>query len=263
MDSFPAGVSETLQYYIYRLIDPRNGDTFYVGKGKGNRLFDHLKAANAQDIAEIQKNDGREFEASEDEISLKIKRLQEIRAACLEVIHVIHRHGISDEKAAYEVEAALIDAYPGLSNLCAGHHSKERGPMHALEIQDKYALPEVELGDDKLLLININSADHTSNEELLERVRYAWRVSITRAEKASYVLAVIRGVVRGAFVAKTWLSATMENFPGKEESIRHRSGFHGEVAPAEVWERYVGDRGKRLPESSKLKSQNPIRYLNC
>ena len=29
---------ESLGRYIYRLIDPRNGETFYVGQGKGNRV---------------------------------------------------------------------------------------------------------------------------------------------------------------------------------------------------------------------------------
>lgn len=37
-DSFPAGVAEQLKWYVYRLIDPRNGETFYVGKGRGNRI---------------------------------------------------------------------------------------------------------------------------------------------------------------------------------------------------------------------------------
>ena len=27
-DSFPDGVSEQLRWYVYRLIDPRNGETF-------------------------------------------------------------------------------------------------------------------------------------------------------------------------------------------------------------------------------------------
>ncbi|MCR2307669.1 hypothetical protein NSX65_32680, partial [Salmonella enterica] len=38
---FPSGVIEHLGWYVYRLIDPRDGSTFYVGKGKGNRVFAH------------------------------------------------------------------------------------------------------------------------------------------------------------------------------------------------------------------------------
>lgn len=31
-------------YYVYCLVDPRNNQTFYIGKGKGNRIFAHRQA---------------------------------------------------------------------------------------------------------------------------------------------------------------------------------------------------------------------------
>lgn len=43
LQEFPSEVFDKLGYYVYRLIDPRNGDTFYVGKGQRNRVFDHIK----------------------------------------------------------------------------------------------------------------------------------------------------------------------------------------------------------------------------
>ncbi|MGN7046702.1 LEM-3-like GIY-YIG domain-containing protein, partial [Neisseria sp. P0001.S010] len=55
----------------------------------------------------------------------------------MEVIHVIHRQGMN-EKTAFEVEADLIDAYPGLSNEQSGHGNREFVSMHVSEIQDKY-----------------------------------------------------------------------------------------------------------------------------
>ena len=45
MKSFTPEVIEKLNYYVYRLIDPRNGQTFYIGKGKGNRVFAHVNEA--------------------------------------------------------------------------------------------------------------------------------------------------------------------------------------------------------------------------
>ena len=36
-EQFPAGASKSLKYYVYRLLDPRNGITFYVGMGRGNQ----------------------------------------------------------------------------------------------------------------------------------------------------------------------------------------------------------------------------------
>jgi hypothetical protein len=40
---FSETVCNSLGNYVYRLIDPRNGETFYVGKGKGNRVFAHIQ----------------------------------------------------------------------------------------------------------------------------------------------------------------------------------------------------------------------------
>lgn len=42
IDAFPSEVIHRLKTYVYRLIDPRDGETFYVGKGKGNRVFAHI-----------------------------------------------------------------------------------------------------------------------------------------------------------------------------------------------------------------------------
>ena len=102
-ERFSSGVVSKLKTYVYRLIDPRNGETFYVGKGKNNRVFSHIRG---------------EHNIEGDDLDNKIRRLRDIRVAEFEVAHVIHRHGM-DNKTALEVEGALIDAYPGLKILLA------------------------------------------------------------------------------------------------------------------------------------------------
>ena len=78
---FTSEVIEQLQYYLYRLIDPRIGQTFYVGKGKENRVYAHINDA-------LKNFDGHSYENNEeDEISEKIKQIREIKAAGFEVIH--------------------------------------------------------------------------------------------------------------------------------------------------------------------------------
>ena len=42
MRRFSKGVSEQLDHYVYLLIDPRNGQTFYIGPGQKNRIFVHV-----------------------------------------------------------------------------------------------------------------------------------------------------------------------------------------------------------------------------
>ena len=124
--SFSPEVAEKLNFYVYRLIDPRNGETFYVGKGKGNRVFAHSEGKAASSNENPKQSE-------------KLELIHEIRAAGLEVTHVIHRHGL-DEAAAFEVEGALLDVYPGLRNQIKGHGSSNRGVMHVQQIIVEHSL---------------------------------------------------------------------------------------------------------------------------
>ena len=244
---FSEHVASKLAHYVYRLTDPRNGTTFYVGRGQGNRVF-----SPARGIA----NSG----SSEDGEALKLKTIRAITAAGFRVAHVIHRHGLSEETAK-EVEAALMDAYPGLSNI-AGGYDNDRGVMHPKEIIERYEAPIAE-AHHKLILINVNRSSDDEND-LLDAVRYAWKIDPRKARRADFVLAVIRGMIRGAFQAKDWLEATTANFPGLSRegygSREGRYGFRGEPASANIKALY---ENKRLPDSLRKKgASNPIRYWN-
>lgn len=233
---FSAEIIEQLKFYVYRLVDPRNGETFYVGKGVGNRVFQH-----AQGIL------------GSDRFSEKIERIRDIQIAGLKVIHIIHRHGL-DEDTAYEVEAALIDAYPGITNIMEGHGNSEFGVMHASEIIQKYSAEEV-LFQHTALMINVNRT--ATADTLYEATRFAWRLSVHKAQKAEVVLSVRHGIIIGVFVAENWLPANKVNFPLREP-VPGRYGFVGERASSEIEKIYLG---KKLPENYRKKgASNPIKY---
>jgi uncharacterized protein len=236
IESFPVEVARKLKTYVYRLIDPRNGETFYIGKGKGNRVFSHIRG-------DVEQDDPCE----------KLKRIWEIRLAGFEVAHVIHRHGM-DDKTAFEVESALIDAYPGLTNIVGGLGGSDLGSMHAQEIVRRYCAEPAELKH-KAMLISVNRS--ATEISLYEAVRYAWKIKKRTAEQAEIVLATRQGEIVGAFIPRRWLDATAENFPGRD-SVPGRFGFEGEEAPQNIRDLYVG---KRVPDQyRKPGAANPIKY---
>lgn len=236
---FPIEVINRLNYYVYRLIDPRNGQTFYVGKGIGNRVFSHAKGEAENDV---------------DELSEKLKRIREIKNDGFEVAHIIHRHGL-DEKTALEVEASLIDAYPEASNKVAGHYSDERGIMHAQQVIEQYQAKEIDF-QHKVLMISVNRSA-TEADNVYEAVRFAWKLNAKKAQESDFVLALQQGLVIGVFKPIEWLEATELNFPGREDRPG-RWGFVGEEARDDIKKLYLRTR---LPDSMRKKgAANPVRY---
>ena len=71
------------KYYVYRLVDPRNLQTFYIGKGCGDRVFQHANGV-VKKIA---------LGLDEEIISLKEKLIKEIISAGKKVLPIIHRRG--------------------------------------------------------------------------------------------------------------------------------------------------------------------------
>jgi len=139
--------------------------------------------------------------------------------------------------------------------------------MNVIEIINKYALPSIdEAPSEKLVLININRLkDKSDVNAIYEQTRLAWRISKNKADAADYVLAVVKGVIVGAFVAKEWLDATHANFPDRvpiDGEIPERKGFIGVPAPDEIWMKFVGRHGKRISIDGMKHIQFPIRYWN-
>ncbi|GMN89055.1 hypothetical protein fsci_05410 [Francisella sciaenopsi] len=240
---FSSEICRELGFYVYRLIDSRDGKTFYVGKGKGNRIFEHVR--------ELVKNS-----PSENELSLKLERIIEIKSEGREVDYFIHRHGLS-ESEAFEVEAALIDVYMDLlTNKQNGRGSTIRGIATVEDICKRYSAESLDVKETKLLVITINRT--ILEKDIYDAVRFAWKVDVKRAKKAEYVLAAENGIVIGVFEPKEWLEANKENFPDINEDVLDRYGFKGEDVSKMFEKEYMYKRVEK-----KKGASNPIYYLNC
>ncbi len=236
MQKLSQSTIESLGYYVYLLIDPRNGEPFYVGKGHGNRVNQHLLGALETELDEVK----------------KIKTIHAIQKANLEVGHLILRHGLA-EKEAFEVESAVIDfiGMNNLTNIVAGHYAAERGLMTLQDITIKYQAEDAEF-DEPALLININKLYHynISPEELYEATRKHWNVSGERVGKIKLICSVYAGVIREVYVPQEWHESPPEQ--------AGRMYFEGKVAPADLRNKYVN---KSVSKYWKKGSQNPIKYV--
>lgn len=230
---------EKLGYYVYLLIDPRSGNEFYVGKGKGNRINSHLLGALEKSTKETD----------------KIRTIRDIQATNLEVGLIVLRHGLTEHEA-FEVESAIIDfiGLEKLTNLVTGHDAHVRGKMVLKDIEIEYqAKPAV--FEERALLIRINRLYRYGmpDEELYEATRKYWRIGL-REHMPRIVCAVYAGIVREVYIADTW-----ERPPDTTGKVQGRVAFTGNVAGREVREKYLN---KSVAHVWKRGSQNPIKYVN-
>ena len=230
INEFSQEVAEQLKYYVYRLIDPRNGQTFYVGKGKGNRVFQHVKCA-------INYYDGADGIGEEDPNKFKI--LQSIIDSGLEVIHIIQRWNLT-ESEAFQVESALIDAYQGLSNIQSGHHA-DFGVASADELQRRLSIKTYEEPTDfKYLIIKVRSwrIDELKAEfpttYRYEATRREWKIKPRSVKEYKYVFSVTDGIVKEVYEIEDWYRCP--------EETSSRFAFNGKVAEAKVRQKYINTR---------------------
>ena len=234
---FSQSAIEELGFYVYLLQDPRDGQTFYVGKGSGNRVFAHT-------------NEAVELDWSND----KLDQIREIHDAGMDVEQIILRHGLTEDTAE-AIEAAMIDflGKDNLSNKQGGLYSKEYGLKTVDEIRAMYEAQPLDT-DEPVVLINLNRLYPRCKTEidLYETTRKAWRVG-NRRDKATYAIATYHGLTRAAYLISEWYRIPMED--GKI-----RWGFHGDKVTDHVGETLLY---KSVSHFQKKGAANPIKYLNC
>lgn len=237
---------EALGYYVYVYSDPDTRRPFYVGKGKGNRVFNHMD------------------DQSENE---KVRKINDIKARGKEPNIEILAHGL-DEETAFKVEAAAIDliGIENLTNRQRGHESSVYGKIEVSTLDARYSHEELDPNDvtDNIMFIRINKLyrNDMTSLELYEATRGYWKVNIEQARKVDYVLSVYDGMVLEAYAPAEWLPAKatfMERKDSRDaEGVADRYEFVGRIADVPVRKKYV-DKSASLffPPGNA----NPIKYV--
>lgn len=250
---FPLSVIEKLDHYVYLLRDPRTHQVFYIGKGMGNRIFAHINAALKDGMP-----------------SDKLDKIQEIRANNLDVIHIVHRHGLT-EKEAFEVEAALIDfiGLNDLTNKIQGQNSDDRGRMLVSEIISKYQAHVAEITQPAILItVNQFYRRGMTSEMLYEITRGKWVIG-ARRNKVKYAFSVYKGIIREVYEIECWYPAPIEDSEIKrtwinqnliDTQVKQRNRWQFEGIVANDLQHYVGASTEKYQICG---AQNPIRYVNC
>ncbi len=240
--SFDERIVQKLQYYVYALIDPRDKKPFYVGKGKENRVFDHLECALESPT-----------------VSDKYEKIREIVSSGFSINHVIIKHGLT-EKAAFQVESSLIDYSVyfdhKLTNGILGHNSIENGLMSSDEIIRKYNAPKLESIDSNSVMININKTYKRGSgvNGIYQATKESWVIDKRKTSTIKYVLAEYKGLVVEVFEVSDWYPVDTTD---KYGNPKVRWGFNGVVAPLQVRQKYINMSVAHVKVQG---SSNPIRY---
>jgi len=246
MYSIPRDVAHHLGYYVYLYIDPRTNNPFYIGKGKGARVLDHLS-----DTSE----------------SIKVGKIKELHNLGLEPRLEVLAHGLKDEETALRIEAAVIDLFGigNLTNAVRGWKSIQYGRMSLKQLIGYYAAEPINI-DDPLLLIRVNKKyrHNITPLELYEITRGVWKVG-PRRERANYACSVFQGVIKEIYSISSWHEAGTTEYKTRAHTpedvdIPGRWEFTGEIAKQEIQGKYI-DRD--VSAYFKKGAMSPVMYVNC
>lgn len=247
---FSNSVIRELKYYVYIYSHPITNEIFYVGKGKGNRIFSHLK-----DIKDTQ----------------KVKYLNDLKKHSLKPKIEILIHGLENETTALRVEASIIDLLDvhNLTNKQSGWKSATFGRMTIEQVISTYEKRKIDIVEPSIL-IRINKLFRYSmtETELYDFTRGYWKLNPKKAKFAKYAFSIYEGVIQEVYIIHSWFKAgttfatQRENkkFDGiTKNRLSERYEFIGNLAEEEIRKKY---RYKSVAHYFKKGSANPIMYLN-
>ena len=236
---FTSDIIRKIKYYVYLLSDPISGEIFYVGKGKGNRVFSHLK-----DNSDNQKS----------------RKIQDLKSKGLEPKIEFLVHGVDDEITIKKIEASIIDLIGKnkLTNIVGGYESSDFGRMDLAQIRGKYSSQKAEIKENVMLIkLSKTFRYNMDPRDLYDNTRGVWKVAEHRRKEVDYAFAVYDGIIQETYKILQWFEAwstfnNREDFTSQREKDVKRWEFVGNVSDEM--------RKKYLYKSVEHKEQNPIKY---
>ena len=213
---------------------PGGHDYFYIGKGKGNRVFSHVKQTSARGISDP-----------------KFDIISKLRSEGGPEIDII-RHGLTEQEALL-LESALIDVLgvDQIANKVKGFNSEKYGLMSPKNIEAQYkGKPLVK--PIKAVCFKINRAwrRNMSALDLYEMTRGNWRLSLARARNAEFGIGLTDGVIRSIYKIHSW-----EKVPERSPQRFRFVGYE-----VEEMNRYIGYSLASHPNHGV---RGPLFYVNC
>lgn len=236
---FTSDIIRKIKYYVYLLSDPISGEIFYVGKGKGNRVFSHLK-----DNTNNQKS----------------RKIKDLKSKGLEPKIEFLVHGVDDEITIKKIEASIIDLIGKnkLTNIVGGYESSDFGRMDLAQIRGKYSSQKAEIKENVMLIkLSKTFRYNMDPRDLYDNTRGVWKVAEHRRKEVDYAFAVYDGIIQETYKILQWFEAwstfnNREDFTSQREKDVKRWEFVGNVSDEM--------RKKYLYKSVEHKEQNPIKY---
>lgn len=262
---FSPATIEAIGSYVYALTD-ENDRIFYVGKGQGNRVFEHVeevrRLVRSDPAGLLEQSDADD--ADSNGMGPKRQRIAELLRRRTEPRMYIIREGLTPEQALL-VEADLISVLDwqleeALTNQAAGHGTAHFGLKSVDELEatkgEPFRVADLpDLGDaQEVIAINVNrrwSEVISGQSTLLDVSRGHWKLSKQRAEKCPYAVIHANGIVRGVFKIRAWHGPDSEG----------RCIFEPEHDAPLLGSQFSQKNASSLFGPAGSGSQNPIRYV--